>query len=141
MVGLLIIAHGTLGETLIQCASHVLGKRPARIASVIVSGRGDPEMLLAQVRRLIADLDEGGGVLLFTDMCGGTPSNIATRALVPGRVAAVSGVNLPMLIRTITYRSEPLNKLVAKAMSGGQEGVGEIVNDPRAEQLAKPKAA
>lgn len=137
MVGLLIIAHGTLGETLIQCATHVLGMRPVRIASVIVAGRGDPEMLLAQVRRLIADLDEGGGVLIFTDLCGATPSNIAARALDPGRVEAVSGVNLPMLIRAITYRTLPLAELLAKAISGGHDGVGALAFDPR----ANPKAA
>lgn len=126
MTGLLIIAHGTLGETLIQCASHVLGRRPPRTASIIVAGRGDPEMLLRQTRRLIADLDDGTGVLVLTDMCGGTPANIASRAILPGKVAAISGVNLPMLLRAVTYRGLPLAELVAKAISGGQDGVGEL---------------
>jgi mannose PTS system EIIA component len=126
MVGILIIAHGTLGETLIQCATHVLGQRPGRIASVIVAGRGDPEMLSGQVKRLVTELDEGSGVLILTDMLGGTPSNIATRAILPGKVEGVSGVNLPMLIRALTYRSQPLAKVVAKALSGGQDGVSQI---------------
>lgn len=123
MVGILIIAHGALGETLIQCAWHVLGQRPARIASIIVAGRGDPEAILAQTQRVIPELDAGHGVLIMTDMCGGTPANVATRALVPGRVEAVSGINLPMLIRALTYRSQPLGEVLAKAVSGGQDGV------------------
>ena len=126
MIGILIIAHGTLGETLIQCATHVLGQRPTRVASVIVAGRGDPEVLLAQTRRLIAELDDGDGVLLMTDMLGGTPANVATRALLPGRVEGIAGVNLPMLIRALTYRGLPLQRVVAKAISGGQEGVNQL---------------
>jgi PTS system ascorbate-specific IIA component len=59
----------------------------------------------------------------MTDIYGATPSNIATRLLVPGRVEGIAGVNLPMLIRALTYRGEPLEMVVAKALSGGTEGV------------------
>ena len=123
MIGILIIAHGPLGETLIQCATHVLGQRPARISSVIVAGRGDPDAVYAQVERLVPELNDGSGVLILTDMIGATPSNVAARALIPGQVEAVSGVNLPMLIRALTYRSQPLEKAIEKAVSGGQDGV------------------
>lgn len=126
MVGILIVAHGTLGETLIQCAWHVLGQRPARSSSIIVAGRGDPEAILAQTERMITELDAGAGVLILTDILGGTPSNVAARTLMPGRVEAVSGVNLPMLIRALTYRNQPLAEVVAKAISGGQDGVSRL---------------
>ena len=82
MIGILIIAHGPLGETLIQCATHVLGQRPARISSVIVAGRGDPDAVYAQVERLVPELNDGSGVLILTDMIGATPSNVAARALI-----------------------------------------------------------
>jgi len=123
MVGILIIAHGTLGEALIQCAAHVLGATPERVGSIPVIGRADPEKLLAQARAEITRLDDGQGVLILTDMVGGSPSNVTTRALASGRVAAASGVNLPMLVRALNYRQQPLATVLAKALSGGQAGV------------------
>ncbi len=129
MVGILIIAHGTLGETLIQCASHVIGARPVRVQSVAVSGRGDPDALLRQAQTAINEVDDGSGVLVLTDMMGGTPSNVAARTVVPGHVEAVAGLNLPMLIRALNYRNQPLENAAYKAVSGGREGVSELDNE------------
>jgi mannose PTS system EIIA component len=126
MIGILIIAHGTLGESLIQCACHVLNKRPPRVQQLGVTAQDDPLFLLPQARALVKDLDDGGGVLILSDMYGGTPANIAAKLLVPGRVEGVAGVNLPMLIRTLTYRDRPLATLLTKAVSGGCEGVMRI---------------
>jgi PTS system mannose-specific IIA component len=126
MIGILIIAHGALGETLVQCATHVLGAPPARVASLAVAVRTDPDTLLARARELVRDVDDGSGVLILTDMLGGTPSNIATRALVPGHVVGVAGASLPMLVRALTYREAPLAAVVGKALSGGQQGVSEL---------------
>lgn len=123
MVGILIIAHGTLGESLIHCASHVIGKRPANLMQIGVSVRDDPQIILPQALRLVRQLDEGGGVLVLSDIYGATPCNIATKLVVPGKVAGVAGVNLPMLVRALTYAEEPLEKVVAKALSGGTEGI------------------
>jgi PTS system ascorbate-specific IIA component len=123
MVGILIIAHGTLGESLIHCASHVLNKRPARLKQLGVTAQDDPLLLLPQARALVKELDDGSGVLILSDMYGGSPSNIAAKLLLPGRVEGIAGVNLPMLIRALTYREKPLSTLVIKAVSGGCEGV------------------
>ena len=123
MIGILIIAHGTLGESLIHCASHVLNKRPPRLRQLGVTAQDDPLLLLPQARALVKELDNGSGVLILSDMYGGSPSNIAAKLLVPGRVEGVAGVNLPMLIRALTYRERPLAMLVTKAVSGGCEGV------------------
>ncbi|HET7160597.1 MAG TPA: PTS fructose transporter subunit IIA [Burkholderiales bacterium] len=123
MIGLLIIAHGTLGESLIHCASHVLNKRPARLKQLGVTAQDDPLLLLPHARALVRELDDGSGVLILSDMYGGSPSNIAGKLLVPGHVEGVAGVNLPMLIRALTYRDRPLATLVTKAVSGGCEGV------------------
>ena len=123
MVGILIIAHGTLGESLIHCASHVINKRPPRLKQLGVTAQDDPLLLLPQARALVKELDDGSGVLILSDMYGGSPSNIAAKLLIPGRIEGVAGVNLPMLIRALTYREKPLATLVTKAVSGGCEGV------------------
>ncbi len=123
MVGILIVAHATLGESLIQCATHVLGSCPPQLRQLGVSVGEDPQQLLLSALRLLREVDSGDGVLVLTDVYGATPSNIACRMLVPGRVEGVAGVNLPMLVRAITYRREPLEVVMTKALSGGVEGV------------------
>ena len=126
MVGILIIAHGNLGEALIQCVSHVLAARPPALAALGFTAGDDPEAVLARAGEQLRQLDSGSGVLVLTDILGATPSNIATRLIVHGRVELVSGISLPMLLRSITYRDKPLVTLVRKAVSGGTEGVVHI---------------
>jgi len=123
MIGILLVSHGAFGESLIHCASHVLGKRPLYVRQLGVTVHDDPEEILPVAEDLIRFLDQGQGVLVMTDIYGATPSNIAARILKPGRVEGIAGVNLPMLIRALTYRDEPLEAVVAKALSGGSEGV------------------
>ena len=123
MIGILIISHGTLGESLIHCASHMLNKRPPRLRQIGVTAQDDPVQLVPQARKLIKELDEGDGVLVLTDMYGGSPSNIAAKLVIPGKIEAVAGINLPMLIRALTYRDKSLHQMITKAISGGCEGV------------------
>ena len=123
MIGILIISHGALGDALIHAASHVLGARPQAVEHLGVAVDDDPEAVLPRARKLLAAVDAGDGVLVLTDIYGATPGNIAARLLEDGRVAGVAGVNLPMLVRALTYRSEPLAKVLEKALSGGLEGV------------------
>ena len=123
MVGILIIAHGELGESLIRCASHVMGSRPHRLENIAVTTMDDPQQILALALARIDAIDQGEGVLVMSDVFGATPSNIACKLLVPGRVEGVSGVSLPMLVRALTYRNEPLRVVLGKAISGGVEGV------------------
>jgi PTS system ascorbate-specific IIA component len=119
----LILTHGTLGESLIHCASHVLNKRPPRLKQLGVTAQDDPALLLPQARALTKELDDGAGVLILSDMYGGTPSNLASKLVAPGKIEAVAGVSLPMLIRVLTYRDRDLQTIVTKAISGGCEGV------------------
>jgi PTS system ascorbate-specific IIA component len=123
MIGILIITHGTLAESLIHCASHVLNKRPPRLKQLGVTAQDDPALMLPQARNLVKELDVGDGVLILTDMYGGTPSNMAAKLVTPGKVEAVAGVSLPMLIRVLNYRDRELQTIVTKAISGGCEGV------------------
>lgn len=123
MIGLLIVAHGTLGESLIHCASHVMGKRPLYLRQLGVTIHDDPEAILPQGRDLVRFLDQGKGVLVMTDIFGATPANIACRLLEPGRVEGISGINLPMLIKALSYREESMKDLIEKSLTGANEGV------------------
>ena len=124
MIGILIVSHGAFGESLIHSASHVLGKRPMYLRQLGVTVHDDPDAILPVAQDLIRFLDQGRGVLVLTDIYGATPSNIASRLLVPGRVEGLAGVNLPMLIRALTYREgAELIDLIDKAQSGATEGV------------------
>lgn len=123
MIGLLIIAHGAFGESLIHCASHVMGKRPLYLRQLGVTVHDDPDAILPQGRDLIRFVDQGRGVLIMTDIFGATPSNIACRLLQPGRIEGVSGVNLPMLIKALSYRELAMPLLIEKTLTGASDGV------------------
>ena len=123
MIGIFLITHGTLGEALIQCACHVLNKRPDNVIQLGLSGQDDPLDILPEARRLLATVDKGHGVVILTDIYGATPANVARKLLDPGRVEGIAGVNLPMLLRVLTYRERDMNTLVERAITGGCEGV------------------
>ena len=94
-----------------------------QLMQIGVTVHDDPQLLLPQAIKLVKQLDHGNGVLVLTDLYGATPANLAAKLLVPGQVEGVAGVNLPMLVRALTYRKEPLKVVVGKAISGGVEGV------------------
>ncbi|MFC3624716.1 PTS sugar transporter subunit IIA [Vogesella amnigena] len=123
MVGVLIISHGNLGHSLADCARHVLGRVPDNLAVMAVEKHEDPEDKFREAGALVASLQQGDGVLLLTDMVGGTPANITWRLVEAGKVEAVAGINLPMLVRALCYSSQALEVVVSKAITGGLEGV------------------
>ena len=123
MIGILIVAHGSLGASLIECATHVMGGRPTKLAQFGIEKSDDPCEIVPQLKKAVTELDEGDGVLILSDIYGATPCNIVGKVLQPNRVEGVAGVNLPMLVRALTYRNGDLKKLAEKALSGGQEGV------------------
>ncbi|ENO78441.1 PTS sugar transporter subunit IIA [Thauera sp. 63] len=123
MIGIFLITHGTLGESLIQCACHVLNKRPPQIVQLGLSAQDDPLDILPQARQMLGWADSGYGVLMLTDIYGATPCNVAAKLIEHGRVEAVAGVNLPMLLRVLTYRERDMNTLLKRAVSGGCDGV------------------
>jgi PTS system ascorbate-specific IIA component len=100
MVGILVITHIGLGNCLIECATHVLGARPQLTMSLPVNPSDDPDQVLARAREMVNLLDQGDGVLILTDMFGATPANVARQLLETGRVEALAGANLPMIVRT-----------------------------------------
>jgi mannose PTS system EIIA component len=129
MVGILLITHGALGEALLRAAAHTLGRQPARAEHVGVGAADAPEALLVRGREALARVDDGSGVLVLTDMFGATPANVAAKLLQNGRVEGLSGANLPMLVRALAHREEPLAEVVQKARAGGAEGVVHMNSD------------
>ena len=123
MIGIFLITHGTFGESLIQNVCHVLNKRPPQISQLGVAAQDDPLDILPMAKLLLSEVDGGAGVLIMTDILGATPANLALKLLEPGRIEGVAGVNLPMLLRVLTYRKNPMDTLVQKAISGGHDGI------------------
>jgi len=123
MIGILIVAHDSLGDSLASAVTHVLGARPPQFECLGVAASDDPHDVLPRARELVKRLDTGDGVLIFSDIYGATPSNLAAKLIVPGRVEGVAGVNLPMLVRAFTYRARGMDTMIKKAISGGCDGV------------------
>jgi PTS system mannose-specific IIA component len=123
MIGILIIAHGNLGDSLVHCANHVMGDKAPYLMDLSISVADDPDVAADTARTLIEQLDRGEGVLMLCDICGATPCNIASRLVIPDRVECLAGVNLPMLVRALTYRNESLAMVAEKAFNGGRHGV------------------
>jgi PTS system ascorbate-specific IIA component len=123
MIGILLITHGSFGEALVQNACHVLNQRPAQLNQLGVAAQDDPLDLLPLARRMLALVDDGEGALVLTDVFGATPSNLAHKLLEPGRVEGLAGVNLPMLLRALTYRDKGMETLFQRARDGGRDGV------------------
>jgi PTS system ascorbate-specific IIA component len=128
MIGLFLITHGSYGESLLQCACHVLNRRPAQLLQLGVTAQDDPLDVLPLAREMLAVVDHGKGVLIMTDMFGATPANVAMKLLQPGRIEGIAGLNLPMLIRALNYRDKGMATLVAKAVAGGRDGVLRMEN-------------
>ncbi|MCG5077140.1 PTS sugar transporter subunit IIA [Paraburkholderia tagetis] len=126
MAGILIIAHAPLATALRECIAHIYGGCPARIGALDVLPDSDPVEVVAQATAEIERLREENGALVLTDMFGATPSNIAARLATVPQVRVLAGVNLPMLVRAVCYRTTSLDVLVEKALAGASKGIQAI---------------
>lgn len=126
MAGILIIAHTPFASALRDCISHIYGGLPARIGVMDVTPSCDPVERLSFASAEVERLREENGVLVLTDIYGATPANIAARLTSLPDVRVLAGVNLPMLVRAVCYRSTPLDTLVDKALSGGAKGIQSV---------------
>ena len=129
MIALLIVAHGNLGDSLIQCATYVLGKRPEALENLDLSACKDPAEMLERAQARLVEMDGGDGVLILTDVYGATPCNTVCKILREHKVEAVAGVNLPMLLKALTYREQGMDILMEKAVEGGHMGIFNISSE------------
>ncbi len=123
--GILIIAHAPLAGALRQCVLHVFPDDAATVLAIDVQPNTPPEESLAAARITLAQMTQTH-VLVLTDMFGATPCNVAQKVVDGIRAKLIAGVNLPMLLRTMTYRNEPLDALMARALAGGAQGVMQV---------------
>ncbi len=130
MAGILLIAHKPLASALEESARHVYSRDPrggdCRLRSLDVDPDADPAGAERLARALLAEADDGRGVLVLTDCLGATPANVAARLAQPGKVEVVAGANLPMLLRALCYRDCALDELAQKAVAGGSRGITQV---------------
>ncbi|MGE4240888.1 PTS sugar transporter subunit IIA [Ramlibacter sp.] len=129
MNALLIIAHAPLANALRQCALHVFPDCGPHVAAIDVQPNLSPDETLASARIAMDQLVRTPGtkgVLVMTDIFGATPSNVAQKLVDGATSRLITGVNLPMLLRGVSYRHEPLELLVSRAVTGGTQGVMQV---------------
>lgn len=125
MNGIFIIAHAPLASALRQCVLHVFPDNPAGVVALDVQPNMPPEETLAQARILFKHMGTSHALVL-TDVFGATPCNVAQNLVDGVNSKLIAGINLPMLLRAVSYRHEPLDALVVRALAGGTQGVMQV---------------
>ena len=125
MNGIFIIAHAPLATALRQCVLHVFPENPAGVVALDVQPNVPPEETLAQARILFGKIGTSH-TLVLSDVFGATPCNVAQKLVDGVNSKLIAGINLPMLLRTVSYRHEPLDALVMRALAGGTQGVMQV---------------
>lgn len=125
MNGILLIAHAPLASALRQCVLHVFPDAQDAVVALDVQPNVPPEETLAQARMLLAQMDRPQ-TLVVTDVFGATPCNVAQRLVDGVRSKLITGVNLPMLLRSVSYRHESLDALISRALIGATQGVMQV---------------
>ena len=128
MVGILLLTHAPLGQAFIAAAAHVFHNPVEHVEAIDVTADQDTAEVNRQARLAIARLDDGDGVLVITDIKGGTPSNCCNSLADAGHVEVIAGISLPMLLRAITYRRDSLDVVVEMALAGAQNGAVRVDN-------------
>ena len=115
MIGVVVVTHGQLATELVNAAETIVGELP-QFAAVSIGWHEDTEDARSEIEQAIARVENGAGVLILTDMFGGTPSNLAMTFLAQGRVEVITGVNLPMLIKLVNLPKQSDLLVVAREM-------------------------
>ena len=139
MNAILLIAHAPLANALRQCALHVFPDCGPAVTAIDVQPNLSPDETFATARIALEQLcraPQVDGVLVLADIFGATPSNVAQKLVDGVSTRLITGVNLPMLLRSVSYRHEPLDTLVSRAVVGGTQGVMQVAitapqNQPR----------
>ncbi len=126
MVGILLMTHAPLGSAFLQAASHVFRAVPERLEAIDVIADQNTDQVHQLALEAVQRLNSGSGVLVLTDIMGGTPSNCCRQLGEPDQVAVIAGISLPMLLRALTYRHDVLDVVVEMALAGGQNGATRV---------------
>jgi PTS system mannose-specific IIA component len=106
MIGIVVVTHANLGSALIETVELILGKKVENLLAVSINIQEDPDSLRKKIKKGISKVSQDNGVLILTDMFGGTPSNISYSFLEEGQIEVISGVNLPILLKAVNSRSK-----------------------------------
>ena len=120
MIGLVIVAHGALAESLLAATEHVVGKQQ-NARAIAIEPCDNLHARQAEINALVAEVDTGDGVVLVTDMFGGTPSNLALGAMNGPQIEVIYGANLPLLVKLAKMRGKPLAEAVRAALGAGHK--------------------
>ncbi|HEX7777476.1 MAG TPA: PTS sugar transporter subunit IIA [Parvibaculum sp.] len=121
MIGLVLVTHGALASQFVAAVEHVVGPQP-QVAAICIGPDDDMEQRRKDILEAVAKADSGDGVILLTDMFGGTPSNLAISVMDKAKVEVIAGVNLPMLIKLASVRDTvSLGKAVDLAQESGRK--------------------
>ncbi len=131
MVGILLLTHAPLGQAFISAVTHVFRAQPERLEAIDVNADQDTKEVERLAREAIGRLDDGSGVMVITDVMGGTPSNCTLGLCGAENVQVIAGISLPMLLRAMTYRDDTLDVTVEMALAGAQGGAVRVDNRVR----------
>lgn len=129
MIGVLIVTHFEFGDKLLQTAETIVGKQEGCLA-VSVDNSKEIESMLGDIQSGVERVDYGDGVVILTDMFGGTPTNMSLSLLGSGKLEVITGANLPMLLKILNARDKSLETLAQEAKSAGRQGIlvaGEVL--------------
>jgi Phosphotransferase system, mannose/fructose-specific component IIA len=122
LVGVLVVTHGEFGAALLDAGQMIVGPQEAVESVSVLVSRGVDE-IVADLKAALARLEHGLGVLVLTDLFGGTPTTLSLSLRKLGNIEVVAGVNLPMLLKVLQGRKIPLAELTAQAKAAGQQGI------------------
>ncbi|HUZ72183.1 MAG TPA: PTS sugar transporter subunit IIA [Stellaceae bacterium] len=124
MIGMVLVTHGRLAAEFIAALEHVVGPQ-RNVAAVCIGPDDDMEKRRQDILRCVSEVDDGSGVVLLTDMFGGTPSNLAISIMDKAKIEVIAGINLPMLIKLASLRQ---TETLANAVRGAQEAGRKYIN-------------
>ncbi|KAF3997158.1 PTS sugar transporter subunit IIA [Glaciimonas immobilis] len=134
MVGILLLTHSPLGQAFVSAVSHVFRQMPERFEAIDVVADQNPTEVKLLAKEAAARLDDGSGVLVITDIMGGTPYNCTLPLCSGTQTQVIAGISLPMLLRALTYRNDTLDVVAEMALAGGQGGAVRVDNRVRVSQ-------
>ena len=139
MIGIVLVAHGGFAEELLKATEHVMGSLPAARA-IGLGPKDDLTQRRGEIDAAVREVDSGDGVVILTDLFGGTPSNLAIAAMAHGRVDVITGANLPMMMKLARSRTAPRREAVAAAVEAGRKYIMDAAGVLGGDQNGRPRS-